>query len=135
VVCGCCVDYASFRVFLPCQNAAHAKLDRQKSLRLYNISCAICLESATSNRVYLFCGKWKAKFAAPADRLGHVYCRTCILRWSRLKLRRRNNNIVCPTCRDRRTKLCNIAAPEHVINPTARFVEIEISLAGKRVLC
>jgi hypothetical protein len=128
VVCGVCVRHPTYRTLLPCRNADHTDLDQQKFLRLYNLDCAICLETATIERVSLFCGKYIAYLDVPANRIGHVYCQTCILEWTRINTGpRRYNRVICPVCKDRRTRLYHLRLSKQGIRPTPKIIETELS--------
>jgi hypothetical protein len=67
VICGLCVQFPGVAPFLPCQHANHLSLGWQRPLRLYNLSCAICLDSYSSTRVALICGKFTLSAAVLAD--------------------------------------------------------------------
>jgi len=58
VICGLCVQFPSTVPFLPCQHADHVGLGWQRPLRLYNLKCYICLDTGSSTRVSLVCGKF-----------------------------------------------------------------------------
>lgn len=57
VICGFCVRFPGVPPFLPCQRADHLDCGWQRPLRLYNLTCAICLDSESSPRIALVCGK------------------------------------------------------------------------------
>jgi hypothetical protein len=124
VICGLCVQFPSAVPFLPCQHADHLGLGWQRPLRLYNLKCAICLDTDSSTRVSLVCGKFTPSIAVLADSQGHVYCQTCILWWARFNPRRHGTCVDCPTCRDKRTKLWRLLASDQVVRPAQRGVEI-----------
>jgi hypothetical protein len=67
VICGLCVQFPSAVPFLPCQHADHLGLGWQRPLRLYNLKCAICLETDSSTRVSLVCGKFTPSIAVLAN--------------------------------------------------------------------
>lgn len=127
VICGLCVQFPSVAPFLPCQHANHLSLGWQRPLRLYNLRCAICLDSYSSTRVALVCGKFTPSTAVLADIQGHVYCRACILQWAGTnwsKFNTRADCVDCPTCRNDRTKLWRLVASDQVVMPAQRGVEI-----------
>lgn len=67
VICGLCVQFPGTVPFLPCQHADHVSLGWQRPLRLYNLKCAICLDTESSTRVSLVCGKFTPSIAVLAD--------------------------------------------------------------------
>lgn len=56
VICGLCVQFPGTPPFLPCQHADHLDLGWQRPLRLYNLKCAICLDSDDATCIALICG-------------------------------------------------------------------------------
>jgi hypothetical protein len=67
VICGLCVQFPSAMPFLPCQHADHLSLGWQRPLRLYNLKCAICLDTDSSTRVSLVCSKFTPSIAVLAN--------------------------------------------------------------------
>jgi hypothetical protein len=124
VICGLCVQFPSAAPFLPCQHADHLGLGWQRPLRLYNLKCAICLDTDTSTRVSLVCGKFTPSIAVLADSQGHVYCQTCILCWARSNSCKYETGVECPTCRNNGTKLWRLLLSDQVVTPAQRGVEI-----------
>lgn len=57
VICGFCVQFPGEPPFLPCQHTDHTDFGWQRPLRLYNLKCAICLDTGSSIRIALVCGR------------------------------------------------------------------------------
>lgn len=57
VICGFCVQFPGEPPFLPCQHTDHMDFGWQRPLRLYNLNCAICLDTGSSIRIALVCGR------------------------------------------------------------------------------
>ena len=67
VICGLCVQFPGAPPFLPCQHTDHLDLGWQRPLRLYNLKCAICLDSDDATRIALICGTFTCYAKALAN--------------------------------------------------------------------
>ncbi|CAI9633002.1 unnamed protein product [Alternaria burnsii] len=67
VICGLCVQFPGTPPFLPCQHTDHLDLGWQRPLRLYNLKCAICLDSDDATRIALICGTFTCYAEALAN--------------------------------------------------------------------
>ena len=67
VICGLCVQFPGTPPFLPCQHTDHLDLGWKRPLRLYNLKCAICLDSDDATRIALICGTFTCYTEALAN--------------------------------------------------------------------